>query len=137
MDSVIQYVVYDLGTGEILRSCRDSASYVPNEEWHDAMGEGIVYGIADDATHYVQGRVIVERPTFTIPDVITVVADGVSEETFMLPAGTKVIHDEVESVLADGELTLSADIPGSYTLTLDHFPYKPKTITVIAEEPTP
>jgi hypothetical protein len=84
---------------------------------------------ADIMTDYILDGQITHRPTFYTPDLISLTAG----ETFTivnLPDSCTVHVDENTFELTTGTLELEADMPASYTLVIESWPYLPRTIGV-------
>ncbi|KQS78074.1 hypothetical protein ASG25_13340 [Rhizobium sp. Leaf384] len=70
-----------------------------------------------------------DRPSFSIDDEIRL---GIGEtKSVGLPAGTAVSLQDQQGEITDGALELSADMAGTYEVTLSLWPYKSKTVKVV------
>ncbi|MCC4269212.1 hypothetical protein LL254_00630 [Marinobacter nauticus] len=89
----------------------------------------------DDTAAYVLGGQAVPRQPFDLHiDKPQIVADGNDTATISsVPAGTTIIwHDGQEDVVNDGQVQLSTDLPGTYTLTFDAVPFLRQEVTIEA-----
>lgn len=89
----------------------------------------------DDTTAYVLGGQAVPRQPFDLHiDKPQIVADGNDTVTISnVPAGTSITwHDGQEDAVNDGQVQLSTDLPGAYTLIFDAVPYLRQEVTIEA-----
>lgn len=122
----LNYSLYDPQTGRIEVSRSDPDHMDGQELIYLQLGYGLVYGEANARDHWVDNGVVANRPTFTIPDVITIPIGSVS--TFTLPPGTQI--DPIGITLEDGILELEGEMADVYELTLSLWPYVSKTVQV-------
>ena len=99
-------------------------------------GESWVDGHSNDLIHYVDGGLIVNRPTMPgTLDKPQILADGLDLATISnLPQPCTVTFSDQTYLVEDGEFAFTADIPGSYTVEVEAFPHLPATFTVEAIE---
>ena len=99
-------------------------------------GESWVDGHSDDLIHYVDGGLIVNRPT--MPGTLnktTITADSTDTAIISnLPQPCTVTFAGQTYLVEDGEFAFTADIPGSYIVEVEAFPHLPATFTVEAIE---
>jgi len=89
----------------------------------------------NDATAYIEDDLVVEKQPFPFQiDKPQILADGNDTVTISnVPVGTMIIwHDGQEDVVNDGQVQLSTDLPGTYTLTFDAVPYLEQEVTIEA-----
>lgn len=96
-------------------------------------GESWVGGHSDDLIHYVDGGLIVNRPT--MPGTLnksTITADSTDTAIISnLPPCTVTFAGEAYEV-TDGSFELTVDTPGTYEISVEAFPYLPATFTIEA-----
>lgn len=97
-------------------------------------GESWVGGHSDDLIHYVDGGLIVNRPTMPCTiDKPQILADGNDLATISgLPEPCTVSFKGEEYEVTDGSFSFTANIPGIFTVEIEAFPYLPATFTVEA-----
>ncbi len=132
------YVVYEPSTGYVivkgsgeLRSV-DPADFSPTAAL-------LTYGddLGDDL-YVANGQVLAKQSFAFQKDKLQIIADGLDVLTISnVPVGTTVIWpDGQEDVVNDGEVQLSTDLPGNYTLTFDAVPYLRQEVTIEAVSTT-
>lgn len=126
------YAVYD-ANGKILRSGMTS------QPLPSTPGESVVYDIgseADDSSHYIVNDTPV--PLAAQPAVLdktSIIADGVDAATLSglpNPSTVTLLNDYTETIVTDGTLVFTADVPGKYRLKVDAFPYLDTEFTIDA-----
>jgi len=137
MTAPINFVVYKNATGEIVRrgQCHPDA-VLPQAVGADETSMQTTV-LEDAKTRYVDNGSVVDRPVnSSVADKTEIAADGVEILTITnIPVGTEVtVLGPVESTTTvdDGELGITAAIPGSYRVRLDAFPIQHKEITFVA-----
>lgn len=126
--------VYANTTGQILRNVDAPPDLA---QMQAGAGESLIAGRADDLTQYVNGGIIIDRPTMpgglsapviTTADTAMLAAqEGASVEITGPVNGTATLD-------ADG-LEISSDIPGTYTIKVTLFPYLDAEYTLEITEP--
>jgi hypothetical protein len=117
------YVIYN-EEGRILRniSCPPSMIEAQLSEGEDYIES---QKIVDDTLFYVQNLFILQRPLFS---------EFVEGTTITnLPVPTTLLVEGTSYETTDGIAELSFSIPGTYSVTLQSFPYQDKTIGVTQE----
>jgi hypothetical protein len=119
------FSVYD-ATGLVLRSGTCQPDDLPLQA---GPGEFALEGRANDLLEYVVGGVIQPRPVMSVLlDVTTVPADGLSEATFTgVPTGAAVTVRGPATdafTVPDGELVMTFDVPGTYRVSIEKFPFR-------------
>lgn len=132
----MRYIVFDMNTGEILRSgqCPDGM--------HSAQaryGELAMEGEANEHTQYINTSdySITQRPEFQIHvSAVNIQADLVDSMSITaVPADTSISvigPVNAECVITDGVFQMLCAEPGVYTVRLRKFPYQDKEIVVYA-----
>lgn len=94
---------------------------------------------SDELNEYIDvpTGAVIQRPTMldASPNSATIAADGVQAFSCTLPVPTTVyVAGGIAENLTvlDGSLSLTFDTPGTYTVRLESFPYKTRTITINA-----
>ncbi len=94
--------------------------------------------------YYIDSGVLTERPewTFSTWSKTTIDADGVDSATITGLLNPSIISiDVIEGVgiiatddieVTDGSFTLKSNQPGTFSITINHFPYKPFTTIIEA-----
>lgn len=123
------FTIYEPTTGQILRS---GACIASDLELQLQEGEALVLGSSDDLTHYVLDGEIVDRPTFSISKT-EIVADDVDEAVIAnLPDPVTITVDGVPYEVAGGTLAITSPMPAAYKIEIDHWPYRPFKVEVVA-----
>lgn len=106
-------------------------------------GESWVGGHSDDLIHYVDGGLIVNRPTMpgtlNKPQIIVATAEQLADGTADLATISNlpdciVTFKGQEYPVVDGSFSFTTNIPGIFTVEVEAFPYLPATFTVEAIE---
>ena len=127
--SLSPFTVYDAATGEILRT-----GFAVEE---DAMlqasgpGEAVVLETLDAATQYLPGGVVSSRPVRAFSKT-TIVADGIDVAVLEIPGPFTVIIDGAAYAVEDS-LEIASHMPATYRVEVDHFPYLPIDVEIIAQ----
>jgi len=110
---MIECTYFDLSTGKLdeYRHMGSEAERALNQR----PGYGLVDGIWDHRTHYVQNDQAIPRP-----DQATTL-NGLTLENLPIPA--KVIIDGAEYDTDAAEVELDFPLPGTYSLRVESFPY--------------
>lgn len=123
---ITDYVVYDRGTGEIIRSGSAPDATIPTKATE--AREGVVRGAGSSSRHYVELEPeprVRERPKFPVsvePRPDGAVLRGV-------PVGTRVFHNgALAGVVDDGVVEFSSSLTGTHELRLVRFPYLDHTL---------
>ncbi|WP_353640748.1 hypothetical protein [Mesorhizobium sp. WSM2239] len=128
---IVPYTVFDLATGEILRSglCQ---SDVVDLQATDPLTQGVLAEASDDIIHYVLAGVKTLRPAFSISKT-EIAADDIDEAVIAgLPDPVEVAIDSVTHTIEGGTLTLSSPMPATYMVKINHWPYLPFTAQITA-----
>ncbi|SOC47636.1 hypothetical protein SAMN05892877_1322 [Rhizobium subbaraonis] len=131
--NTIRFVKYRTDTGEILctgNCAKEEHAYLQME---DPENEHILLDVAaDDATQWVNDEGdIVARPTLDVPETASIIADGISEVTGALPAGTVVRFNGAVATTDGSDFGFTTDMPGTYVFDFQPpFPYIPRTLTI-------
>ena len=112
----MNFVVYDITTGRILRSGMCVDTDLPLQVL--SVGEAVIEGTCNLNTDYVVAGVVTPRPTTGLVAVSRAVnADLVITP---LPIGSVVFVDDVEEdVLTDTTLTISFPVQGVWSLSVE------------------
>jgi hypothetical protein len=116
------FTQYDPDTGRILAVGWTATSVF--EEMQLQPGTHYLAAESRLAVDYVLDGQIVERPVLAGFDKTSIAADGIDEAIMVLPEPMTVIIDGVGHALS-GSVELSADMPATYVIEIDHFPYLP------------
>jgi hypothetical protein len=119
----MRYIIYN-DKGQILRniSC-------PPDMIEIQLAENEYYieseDTVDDSLFYISEEVVVQRPELSI------IVEGIT--VYNLPNPSTLIVEGSLYEVTDGEAELSFSFPGTYTVRIQSFPYKDKTIEVTQE----
>ena len=121
------FVIYDITTGEIV----NGINCLPDQmEQNVEIGQGFIEVTAfiDDAENYVLAGVITPKPPVTASiDKTTIAPDGVDTVTVTgIPMGSHVtIKGPVSQTgtINDGVASITVNLPGTYVITIEAFPY--------------
>ncbi|AHC30459.1 hypothetical protein CC53_gp042 [Rhizobium phage vB_RleS_L338C] len=81
---------------------------------------------------YVLDGALTQRSEIAAEDTYDIVADGVAEVSFPVPAGTKIFFQR-EWHVSDGTLAFATDTPGTYTFFVEgSVSHKEKKVTINA-----
>lgn len=99
-------------------------------------GESWVGGHSDDLIHYVDGGLIVNRPTMPCTiNKTTITADSTDTAIISnLPEPCTVTFKGQEYEVTDGTFGFTADLPGTYAVKVEAWPHLDATFTVEAVE---
>lgn len=122
------FTIYDPATGEILRSgfCPEFDLEIQVQE-----GEELVLGKSDDRLHFVQDGVIVDRPTFGMPDTLELALGEV--QSFPLPDPCTVTLDGMAHVVTGGVIEFEGAMPAEFVFRFEQWPYLPHSLKVIVQ----
>lgn len=124
-----QFTLYDPSTGEVMQvgACEnlEQAQLLASVE-----GLELYEGYVDANTHYILDEVSTLRPVAAF-DKLEIAADGVDTATIEIPAVFTARIDGVK-VTTSSELALDAPHPGSFRVQIDHFPYIPVDVRIVA-----
>jgi len=123
----VQYVTHINGR---IANWGFASSTVIDRLAQDIPGE-LIEGVGRPDTHYVANGVIVERPSLPAFDKTAIIADDIDMATLVLPEPMDVTIDGT-LYPAVGTLELSAAMPATYVVEIDHFPYQPLRAEIVA-----
>lgn len=128
---MMEYFTYDLQTGQILSkgTVRSKTGITDSP--------GLKQGACDPATQYWDNAlgVLVERPDMGLTiNKTQIIADGHDEAVILnIPQGATVTWpDDYRHTLNDGAVVFTIDLAGTYTLTIEKFPFKDEAIEIEA-----
>lgn len=125
--------VYETRTGRIVRVVTGPANIIDQQA---QTGEGYAAGTANTLTQYVNTakRRVENRPKISATvSKSTIVADGADIASISgLPQPCTVTLEGQIYRVEDGTLSLTTDIPGSFLLTVQAWPYLDAEFTVEA-----
>lgn len=135
--AMVRYMVYELGTGRILRSGLCPQNMVEHQAQAGEIAVESEDDGIDDSLQYVVDGAIVMRPSLPGFDKTTITADGEDAATMTVPVGSHVEIVAVASgVCEDGIVEITADLPDSYTVRVtDCWPYLDGEFVIEAVEP--
>lgn len=114
-------VVYNIASGEIMRSVTATENMVPLQYDHE-LENYIEHDQVDDALFYIVSGAITFRPEFQ---------ETISGTTITgLPDPTTVVTNGTATLVTDGEADLTFEQAGTYLVQLYSFPYVEKTVEV-------
>lgn len=124
---MILFAVYDLTTGEILRSgqCADG-----DLELQAGDGQAVIERASQyqhDGNSYVD---LTGEPTVTARPDMPATIDGLTISG--IPAGAVLTIEGVDYTVDDGEAELSFTLPGTYQVKLSLWPYLDKVFEVVS-----
>lgn len=137
------YVIYDTDTGRIAGK---GYGQIVNTTLSMLNGEGLVHGVADKNTHYVD----INDPD--VPVIVEKTASEVTVPTLTVPAGLKgfiTIEDVPGDLVVDitgphkamftvaGDAKVAFQVPGSYRVSTYGLEYLKSDFTVEVTEPDP
>ncbi len=131
----VPYFKYRTDRGEIVATGECSSAEQCYIQMDDPENEHVIIGVkADDSTQWVNEEGdLTDRPALDAPATASIVADGVAEVTFPLPAGTMVLFNGVAAVTDGDDFGFTTDIPGTYVFEFSPpFPFIPCTLTIEA-----
>jgi hypothetical protein len=98
------------------------------------QGEFFVYGEGNDTTQYITQGELTDKPMMPIViDKLNCLADGVELITVTgIPVGASITLGDLSAIAEDDSLELSFDIPGSYPLSIQRWPYVSYGVTIDA-----
>lgn len=136
----VPYIVYDLATGIIKRVGRalDGAGGAPTARSQAAAGEGVIVGVADPETNYVDPatKEIRARPLLALSvDRTTIAADGVDKATISgVPAGARyaVLGTPLTGQVDDGTIEVTSTRRGAVTVVVWHGVSRPLKVEITA-----
>lgn len=135
---IIDYVVYQVGTGRIVTSGRAT---IDGARLQARPGcDVLLNAVASDVRHYVDpasGEIVERAALGMLPSPNTIAADGVD---FAIVAGIPVgalcwIRGPVDVapwVESSGQVRITTNVAGTYVLTVDHPRYAVATLTIEA-----
>ncbi len=131
----VPYFKYRTDTGEIVAAGECSSAEQCYIQMDDAENEHVIIGVkADDSTQWVNEEgSLTDRPVLAAPATASIVADGLEEVAFTLPAGTIVRFNGAAAVTDGDDFGFTTDIPGTYVFEFSPpFPFIPRTLTIEA-----
>lgn len=125
---------YNSSTGEITGNlvCDDSALSV------NTSGKSYVTGLYNPDTHYISGTTPTVRPSFSLSlSKSTIVANNTDYANLTgVPSGATVKLARIgasKTITADGTtIIIKTPLPGSYTVTVNKFPYLEGVVNLVA-----
>ena len=88
---------------------------------------------ADDTTDWVVEGQIAKRPTFPYPARVSIAANGEDQFRFdAVPEGSLVTVDGEAVEIEEGSIVIQADMPGTYAIRFECWPYTEHTAIVEA-----
>lgn len=114
----MNFIVYD-SKGEIIRTGSCPSAMLALQT---GVYEFVMEGQADDRTQWVDNHVVTQRPAMT-PQVNGSTISGLPQPC------TATIDGQSQEVL-DGEIEVVADLPGTYLVRIEAFPYIPVELEV-------
>lgn len=87
-----------------------------------------------DDERYFDGEPL-PRPTIEGPDTVEIVADGLDTFSLSIPDPCMVTVDGDLHVVTGGVLEIQSDMAAEYEVIIDQWPYRLKTIGVVAHAP--
>ena len=126
----VRALVYDAATGriEFIVTCATLAT----AELQAGDGQGVL--VTDDGDggelFYCPGGVLTARPTLAF-DKTAIAADGSDVATLAIDGPFTVTIDGVEYEVED-VLEIASDMPATYRVEIDHFPYLPLDVEIVA-----
>jgi len=132
---MIEFIVYDWGTGEILRWGDTQSEALAF--WHENSTNGVllapIEGISE-ASHFVQsGELILRQEMELLISATTLIADSsdsISVRNLPIPSVIKIDNNSYE--VPDGEFEFTTDLAGTYKIKAESFPYLDKEWEVVA-----
>jgi hypothetical protein len=127
----VRVLVHDLATGEIVQVLtgvpEDMVAAQPGE------GQGVLVTDAGDGGRnwYAPGGVLTPRPVASF-DKLTIAADGIDVAVLELPGPFTATVDGVDHAVAD-RLEIASDMPATYRVEVEHFPWLPLYVEIVAE----
>lgn len=111
-----------------LIACYEGTAYRLNDHTDHACLIGLY-----QSSQWLSGGKVVERPRLRLTCSSQQVR--VSENVVItdIPAGCQVDHPDGRSVITDGEFIWSANVPDTYALRFECFPYLSQTIMITVE----
>lgn len=132
---MITAAIYKISSGEIIRIVSSPLSMV-RDQCRDGEAWVVCSTSARDGSHYVDCGVISTRPA--MPGSLNktcIRADGTDYATVLgLPKPCTVTFCETPYEIDDGEFCFTVDLPGTYEITVEAFPFLPAKFTVKGEE---
>lgn len=98
-----------------------------------STSEGTTTAKADIFTDYISEGQITPRPVITLPEDMTIavgetaVIDGLPD-----PCWLRVDDERIE--VTGGSLEIEGEMPATYEIEIDHFPYMPSKVKVTVNE---
>lgn len=130
LEAQASFTIYNPETGAIQRSgwCRRGDLGLQIRP-----GEAAVFDQSgNDMTQYVLDGAIVDRPTFAVSKT-AIAADDLDEAVITgLPDPVTVLVDGVAHEVTGGTIAITAAMPATYRIEIDHWPYMPFNEEVVA-----
>jgi hypothetical protein len=127
----VRALVHGLATGEIVQVLTG----VPEEmvAAQPGEGQGVLITDAGDGgrSWYAPGGVLTPRPVASF-DKLTIAADGIDVAVLELPGAFTARVDGVAHAVAD-RLEIASNMPATYRVEVDHFPWLPLDVEIVAE----
>lgn len=117
--SIKTYVVYERASGAIRREILCSTEQAACQAGPD---EGCIEGAGDYSSHYVLKNKLVARPLMPITrrgNVLTSV-----------PKGAQITIEGTDYITDDSVVEFEFSLPGSYPITVTHWPYRDWSTTI-------
>jgi hypothetical protein len=126
----MEFSIYDTLTGKFFEARLVCSDWLIAEEQKLPPGQAIVNGVFDHKTRYHDlVNTVRFRPNFPCTVDKTTALTDESITISRVPAATIIIVDEQEES-AEGEFVFSIDLPGTYVIKLECFPFVPRVYTV-------
>jgi hypothetical protein len=126
----VRALVYDTGSGRIEMVLTN----IPLDMAELQAGDGQAVLVTDEGDGgtlcYCPDGVLTERPTMAF-DRTTIAADGEDTATLAIPGRFTVTVDGVEHEVED-EVEIASAMPATYRVTVDHFPWLPIDVEIVA-----
>lgn len=135
------YIIYRISTGEILSygtTFEEDLNNIPYDPSNDIVE---VSDLVNNLTQYWDGLEVVNRPAFSESNnwnTLFIDSDGVSQATFgpnlPNPTTVNIVGPNnvlpVDGTIIDGQLEVTVNYQGTYTVTLNSFPYMEEIFTI-------
>ena len=134
---MINYATYDATTGRInsIGQC-ELADIDLQKPWGSSFLAIPVTSAATYNGHYIDvsadPHVCLARPTLPDFDTTEITADGIDTATLDVGEAFTVTIDDVDIVVTDGSLEITAASPASFAVRVVHWPYLTREWTVNA-----
>lgn len=130
----MKVAIFDVSTGRICRIFEGPESMVAmqaqaGEEWIACAEDTI------DLSHWIDPTTLLRKDRLPMPgtlDKTQILADGTDLATIHNLPGCTVTFKGQQYPVEDGSFEFTADIPGTFIVAIEAFPYLPATFTVEA-----